>query len=145
MRSASSTARPRSAAEALHELSLVLDSGALIAFDRGDREVAALVEVTRRRRQPVLTSSGCVAQTWRGDGSRQALLARLLRGTHEYGLNPEASRPVGILCATVQSSDVVDAHVALLANDADTVLTSDVEDLRLLVRAAGSDAQVRRC
>ena len=125
-------------------MSLVLDSGGLIAFDRGDREVAALVEVTRRRRQPVLTSSGCVAQTWRG-GSRQALLARLLRGAHEYGLNPEGSRAVGELCGTTGSSDVVDAHLALLARDPDTVLTSDVNDLRKLLRATGSLAQVKRC
>jgi hypothetical protein len=145
MRSVSSIAPPRNVAGARPELGLVLDSGGLIAFDRGDRAVAALVEVTRRRREPVLTSSGCVAQAWRGGGSRQALLARLLRGTHEYGLNPEASRAVGGLCSTSRSSDVVDAHVALLAQDADAVLTSDVEDLRQLLRAAGSDAQVRRC
>ena len=30
-------------------VSLVLDSGGLIAFDRGDHKVAALVEATRRR------------------------------------------------------------------------------------------------
>ena len=86
-----------------------------------------------------------MAQAWRGHGSRQALLARLLRGTHEHGLNPAASRSVGELCGTTRSSDVVDAHVALLANDPDTVLTSDVEDLQQLLRAAGSNAQVRGC
>ena len=125
-------------------MSLVLDSGGLIAFDRGDRGVAALVEVTRRRRQPVLTSSGCVAQAWRG-GSSQALLTRLLRGAHEHALSRDGSRAVGEICGTTGSSDVVDAHLALLAHDPDTVLTSDVEDLRKLLRAAGCLAQVRRC
>jgi hypothetical protein len=52
-------------------VALILDTGGLIAFDRGDRQVAALLEVARRRRDPVITSSGCVAQAWRGGGPRQ--------------------------------------------------------------------------
>jgi hypothetical protein len=67
---------------------LVLDSGALVAFERGDRQVAALVEAVRRRKDRVITSSGCVAQGWR-DGSRQAHLARLLAG---MARTPLASR-----------------------------------------------------
>jgi hypothetical protein len=126
-------------------LGLVLDSGGLIAFDRGNREVAALVEATRRRRERIVTSSGCVAQAWRGGGARQALLARLLRGLHERGLGPEVSRRVGQLCGNTGSSDVVDGHVAVLAHDGDTVVTSDVEDLRRLLRATGSNADLRRC
>src|ERR1700730_7813098 len=107
-------------------MGLVLDSGGLIAFDRGDRGVAALVEATRRRRERVVTSSGCVAQAWRGGGSRQALLARLLRGLNEHGLGADVSRRVGEVCGDAGLSDVVDAHVALLARDDDVVLTSDV-------------------
>jgi hypothetical protein len=126
-------------------VALVLDSGGLIAFDRGDRAVAALVEATRRRHERIVTSSGCVAQAWRGGGSRQALLARLLRGLHEHGLDPEVSRRVGQLCGDASSSDVVDAHVAVLAHGDDIVVTSDIKDLRKLVRATGSNADVRPC
>jgi PIN domain-containing protein len=122
---------------------LVLDTGALIAFERGDRHVAALVEATRRRRDRVATSSGCVAQAWRG-GPRQALLARLLAGTAEHPLHPGDSRAVGELCATSGTSDVVDAHLALLAHDHDSVVTSD-PDLRALLRAAKSAARTIRC
>lgn len=125
-------------------MGLVLDSGALIGFERGDREVAALIEATRRRREPVITSSGCVAQAWRG-GPAQALVARLLRGIREQGLDREVSRQVGQLCGEAGSNDVVDAHVALLAHDDDVVLTSDAADLRRLVRAGGSTAHVRSC
>jgi hypothetical protein len=114
---------------------LVLDTGGLIAFDRGDREVAALVEATRRRRDRIVTSSGCVAQAWRGGGLRQALLARLLQGLYEHGLDPQVSRRVGELCAVSGSNDVVDAHVALLGHDDDIIVTSDVEDLRRLLQA----------
>ena len=126
-------------------MGVVLDAGALIGFERGDREVAALIEATRRRREHVLTSSGCVAQAWRRGGPSQALLARLLRGVREHGLDREVSRQVGQLCGEAAMSDVVDAHLALLAHDDDVVLTSDADDLRRLLRARGSQAGVHRC
>jgi hypothetical protein len=126
-------------------VALVLDTGGLIAFDRGNRDVAALVEATRRRREPVITSSGCVAQAWRTGGPRQTLLARLLAGVDEQALDRHASRAVGALCSASTSNDVIDAHVALLARDHDIVVTSDVDDLGRLVRAARSTATVRRC
>jgi ABC-type phosphonate transport system ATPase subunit len=123
---------------------LVLDTGALIAFERGDRRVAALIEATRRRKDRVVTSSGCVAQAWR-DGTRQALLARLLTGTAEHALGPDGSRHVGELCGATATVDVVDAHVALLAADHDTVVTSDPDDLRALLRASRRAAAVLGC
>jgi hypothetical protein len=126
-------------------MGLVLDSSGLIAFDRGDRGVAALVEATRRRHERIVTSSGCVAQAWRGGGSRQALLARLLRGLNEHGLNADVSRRVGEVCGDARLNDVVDAHLALLARDDDVVLTSDGEDVSALLRATGSAAEVKRC
>jgi hypothetical protein len=123
---------------------IVLDTGALIAFERGDRRVAALVEATRRRKDRLVTSSGCVAQAWRG-GTRQALLARLLVGLSEQPLDPRQSRQVGVLCAAAATNDVVDAHVVLLAHDRDGVLTSDADDLDRLIRAAGSAARIISC
>ena len=126
-------------------MGLVLDAGGLIAFDRGDREVAALVEAIRLRRERIVTSSGCVAQAWRGGGARQALLARLLRGVDERALDPDGSRAVGELCAAAAASDVIDAHVALVARGPDLVVTSDPDDLRVLLRAANSSATVTRC
>ena len=125
-------------------MGLVLDTGALIAFERGDRLVAALVEATRRRKDRVATSSGCVAQAWR-DGTRQALLARLLAGTAEHPLHPGDSRAVGELCAGSGTADVVDAHLALLAHDHDSVVTSDPGDLGALLRATKSGARTIRC
>ena len=125
-------------------MALLLDTGALIAFERGDRRVAALLEATRRRRHPVITSSACVAQAWR-DGSRQARLSRLLAGTAEVPLDSSQSRRVGELCAAAATADVVDAHLALLAHDSDAVVTSDLEDFAVLLRAAGSSARAVGC
>ena len=123
---------------------LVLDTGGLIAFERGDRHVAALVEAARRRRDQVVTSSGCVAQAWR-DGARQALLARLLAGVNEVGLDRRSSRKVGELCAATGTSDVIDSHLTLLVSDGDIVVTSDTEDLRTLLGAAHIAARIVSC
>jgi hypothetical protein len=123
----------------------VLDTGGLIAFDRGNRQVAALVDAARRRRDPVITSSGCVAQAWRGSGSPQAPLADLLRGAVEVGLDQGMSRIAGGLCGTTRTNDVVDAHVALVARGGDVVLTTDVNDLRRLIRARDIHAEILLC
>jgi hypothetical protein len=123
---------------------LILDTGALIAFERGDRQVAALIEATRRRKDRVLTSSGCVAQAWR-DAARQVLLARLLGGVAEEPLDSRCSRSLGELCAAAGTSDIVDAHVALLARDHDIVVTSDPGDITLLLGSAGRTARSVRC
>jgi hypothetical protein len=126
-------------------MSLVLDTGALIAFDRGDRRVAALVEAVRRRREHLVTSSGCVAQAWREGGPRQALLARLLIGVHERALDAAVSRRLGTLCSVARSTDVVDAHVAALAHDGDVILTRDPDDLRTLLAEPQARAEIARC
>ena len=54
-----------------------LDSGALIAFERGDRSVLALIVVARQEHAKLVVPAGVVAQVWR-DGRKQARLARLL-------------------------------------------------------------------
>lgn len=126
-------------------MALVLDTGALIAFDRGDRDVTLTVEGAQRNHQRVVTSSGCVAEAWRGGGPKQALLARLLYGTHEYGLDADVSRSIGALCAVARSTDVVDAHIALLAKDGDVVLTSDLDDVKRLLREAKTQVKLQLC
>lgn len=126
-------------------MTLVLDTGALVAYERGDMAVAETIDGAQRRRERVVTSSACVAQAWRGGGPRQALLARLLEGTEERGLDAAASRSIGALCGVARSKDVVDAHIAWLTNDGDIVLTSDVDDIKDLLHAAKINATVQRC
>lgn len=53
---------------------LVLDAGAFIAFERNDPRVRALVALASVGKVTLRTSSGVVAQVWRG-GPRQARLA----------------------------------------------------------------------
>ena len=64
--------------------------------------------------------------------ARQAPLARLLRSDllEELALDAFASRRIGALAATTGANDVVDGHIALIADDRRAVVvTSDPNDL----------------
>ncbi len=122
---------------------IILDSGALIAIERGDRRIGALLHEAARQGIDAVTSCACVAETWR-EPARQARLARALSGIVERSLDPAAARECGVLLARTHSSDIADAAVALLAGSRDVVITSDAGDIERLVEAAGSGARIRR-
>ncbi|MGA2451777.1 MAG: PIN domain-containing protein [Polyangiaceae bacterium] len=110
---------------------VVLDAGALIAFERNDRKVRTLVELAMAHGGVVHAPGGVVAQVWR-DGSRQVRLARLLGSglVQVQALDREEAQGTGVLCGKSGERDVVDASVALLARRHDAaVVTSDPEDL----------------
>ena len=110
---------------------IVLDAGALIALERGDREARAYVFLAEQGSVTLTTSSAVVAQVWRG-GARQVRLARFLTSdlVTEIALDADESRRIGTLAAAVGASDVVDGHVALIALDRDAVvITSDPDDI----------------
>jgi hypothetical protein len=115
-------------------LSLVLDAGALIAVERGDRDTAAVIEVARRENRAVMVPAGVVGQAWRG-GGRQARLARLLnaRDVHVEPLTDAGARAAGVLCGAAGTTDVIDASVVLVARrHGATVISSDRADLEVL-------------
>lgn len=122
-------------------MTLVLDTGALIGIDRGDRVVLAQLWIADRDRTAVVTSAAVAAQAWRS-GARQANLARTLGGVAIAALSEQTYRPVGELLAASGTADVTDAHVATLTHSGDTVLTSDPEDIRALLRTRGVRANV---
>lgn len=122
---------------------LVLDTGALIALERADRRVSNLIYRAAERGVDVLTSAVCVAQAWR-DPRRQARLTRALVGCREAPLDATGARRIGALLALSRTEDVADAAVALLARTGDTVLTSDPDDIGLLLAAAGVNARMYR-
>lgn len=122
---------------------LVVDSGALIALDRGDRHIASALELASRDGVEAVTSSACSAEVWRVP-ARQARLARALAGMLQLPLDADAARACGRLLARSKTSDVVDAAVALLVRDGDTVVTSDPDDIAHLLHITGTNARVRR-
>jgi hypothetical protein len=113
---------------------LTLDAGALIAFERNDRAVVAVLARAVERRMPIAVPAGVVGRVWR-DGARQVRLVRLLgsRSVEVVALDDQAARAAGQLCGATRTSDVVDASVVLCARArGHTVMTSDVDDLRRL-------------
>jgi len=123
-------------------VTLVLDAGALVALERLDREVVALIKRERLANRAPLTHGGVIGQVWRGGSGRQATLARLLPGIDVRPLDDALGRRAGVLLARVKTRDVVDAAVALLADDGDEILTSDARDLVPLVEASGKHVDV---
>jgi hypothetical protein len=121
----------------------VLDTGALVAIDKRDRTVGAMLRVLQRDEVPVATSGGVVAQVWR-DGGRQANLARILSGVDVEAIDDLTGRRVGELLRQNQSDDLVDAHIALMVQPGDQVLTSDEPDIRALLRTRRVRAHITR-
>ena len=113
---------------------LTLDAGALIAFERNDRRVVALVAQALHHGWALVVPAGVVGQVWR-DGKRQARLARLL-GTRELqieALDDRRAREAGQLCGVRGTSDVIDASVVLGARArGHKIMTSDPVDLERL-------------
>lgn len=113
---------------------VTMDAGALMALDRNDRRVVALLARARERSATVTVPTTALAQAVR-DPTRQVRLARLLRDTttHVAPLGRTEATAVGRLLAATGTSDIADGHVALCARRAgQPVATSDPDDLRRL-------------
>lgn len=113
---------------------VVFDSGALIAFERRQRDVVALVARANERTARIVVPAGVVAQVWR-DGARQVWLARLLASdaVEVVPLLDQDARAVGQMLGVTGTTDVVDASVVWCAKQRDqAVVTSDPDDLRAL-------------
>ncbi|MSQ03018.1 MAG: hypothetical protein EXR71_14210 [Myxococcales bacterium] len=123
-------------------MSLVLDAGALVAIARSDRSVVALVKRELLAGRTPITHGGVVGQVWRSGSGHQANLARLLRGVEVRALDGALGRRAGELLGLTGKTDVIDAAVALLAQDGDTIITSDPGDVAALVAATGTHADI---
>ena len=116
---------------------LILDAGAFVAAERGNREVLALVKHERRLGRTPLTNGGVVAQVWRGGHGKQAPLAQLLASAEIAPVDDQLGKLAGMLLALTGGSDAIHASVVCLARDGDDIVTSDPSDLLELARTAG--------
>ena len=113
---------------------VTFDAGGLIALDRNDRRVLALLARATERGTRVTIPATALAQAIRNP-ARQARLSRLIRqsGTDLVALNGPDATAVGLLLARSGTADIADAHVVLCAQRArQAVVTSDADDLRRL-------------
>jgi rRNA-processing protein FCF1 len=113
---------------------IVLDAGALIAFERGDARMRALVREALKAGVRLIIPSGVLGQVWRGS-ARQAPLRALVKGptTTVPVLDEVLAEAAGVLCGRSGTSDVIDASVVLVARrERGVVVTSDIDDIRRL-------------
>ncbi len=124
-------------------MTLLLDAGALIAFERGDAVVKALLAQEFARGRTWTTHGGIVGQVWRAP-ARQAGLARVLRAATIVPLGASLGRDAGRLLATSGTTDVIDAALVAIASEGDRIATSDPGDIQVLLNAARMSAEVIR-
>ncbi|MDO8392251.1 MAG: PIN domain-containing protein [Actinomycetota bacterium] len=113
---------------------LTLDAGALIALDRNDRRVLALLQHCAETAERITIPTTALAQAARSL-SRQARLSRLLRqATSDVrSLDRPDAVAAGRLLALSGTADIADAHVVVCARRAgQAVVTTDPDDLRRL-------------
>jgi hypothetical protein len=117
---------------------IILDSGAIIASERNDPMMAAIVKAARKNRIPILVPATVVAETWRGPSTHT-------RSAHLFGsidgfpdLNEQGARQVGALLAFSNTAAIVDGNVVAIAIALRpaTIVTSDVHEIEHLLKSA---------
>lgn len=113
---------------------ITLDAGGLIALERHDRRVIALLARAQELGGEVIVPATALAQVVRVP-ARQVGLMRLLRQprTTTVALDRVDASFVGQLLAATGTADLADAHVVVCARrSGHAVVTSDHDDLRRL-------------
>lgn len=116
---------------------MIFDAGVFIAVESPSqrRTVLEIVDQLQVDGIELATNEAALAQAWR-EPARQGHMTRLVRAmdVHPFG----DSRIIGQRCARTGTSDVVDASLAVLADQLGAkVLTTDAADFRRL----GVDAE----
>lgn len=113
---------------------IVLDAGALMAFERGDGRMRALVREALKSKARLVIPAGVLGQVWRG-AARQAPVRALMKGptTVVPPLDEVLAEGAGVLCGRAGTSDVIEASVVLVARrEGAKIIASDMDDLRQL-------------
>jgi predicted nucleic acid-binding protein len=117
---------------------IILDSGAIIASEKNDPTLAALLKAARKNRTPILVPATVVAETWRGP-STHPRTSSLLGSINSFPeLNEQSARQVGALLAISKTAAIVDGNVVAIAiaQLPATIVTSDVNDIAHLLQTA---------
>ena len=124
---------------------LVLDAGAFVAVDRGDRAMIARLRAAQQVGLELRSTGVVITQVWRDPAGRQANLARLLKSVDITAVDEPLGREAGVLLGRAGMTDAVDASVVAVSTAGDRVLTSDAGDIRPLVAASGRSILVVPC
>ena len=120
---------------------MILDSGAIIALSRGDRQARSFLDAARLEGAQVIVPPIVLTQTLRG-GSRDAAIHQVLRLGYVTFVGSRLARRAGELLGQTGLNDAADALIMAeaLRELPCVLLTSDPEDMRTL---AGGRATVR--
>jgi hypothetical protein len=124
-------------------VTLVLDAAALIALEHNERPMWVRLKAAQRDEEIPLTHAGVLGQVWRG-GPRQARLSQALGGLDVRAVDRALGRAAGELLGRTSLSDVIDAALALLAENGDDIVTLDRNDFRILAGALGRHVELVR-
>ncbi|MCL2584577.1 MAG: hypothetical protein FWE35_19200 [Streptosporangiales bacterium] len=113
-------------------MTLILDSGALLALERGDKAMWARLKSAALSKSLPVSHGGVVGQVWRDGGPRQAQLAKAFKSVRIHALDDDLGLKAGALLAKTGTKDVIDAALVLLAKDGDEIATSDLGDIAVL-------------
>ncbi len=128
-------ARPRHRKAQVPAQRLILDSGAVIAWARGEVRARALLTGALELGLDVRIPVSVLAETLRG-GPRDAPIHRVRNAVDVVPTDEHTARLAGAMLGRTGGANTVDALVAAEAViTAADVLTSDAEDLRALLAA----------
>jgi predicted nucleic acid-binding protein len=123
----------------------MLDTGILIAVERGKRAAIRLLALLDAKRAPISVPAAVLTEWWRG-GARQARVRKVFKVDP---LDEHVAEAAGVALGAVPGATAVDAIVmASAAVSGDIVYTTDFEDMARLqqmhfrgVRVLGIDRE----
>lgn len=111
---------------------MILDAGVFIALENPSKRriVTAYLAALAATGEQLATNDVVLAQAWRNP-ARQVPMRRLVEALTVYPFGD--AQTVGERCATAGTSDVVDASLAVLADQLDDeIVTTDPDDMARL-------------
>lgn len=124
---------------------LVLDAGAFVGADRGDRAMMARLRVAQQSGVELRSTGIVIAQVWRDPAGRQANLARILKSVDVKAVDEHVGKEAGVLMGRAGTKDAVDASVVAVSGAGDRILTGDADDIGALIEASGRSILVVPC
>lgn len=113
--------------------SLTLDTGALIALERGDKRMRTIARTARISGVVLIVPAPVVIEWWRGTRRHRHLQTSILEAVHVEPTTAELAKLAGEAIGATAGSTPIDALVmASAAQRGDVVYTSDLEDLQRL-------------
>ncbi len=120
---------------------ITFDTGALIAIERRERKMLALMTAALEARARITVPSVVVGEWWRG---QRGPAARILDAVQIEPLGGPLAKIAGEVLSVVRGATLVDTIVvASAAKRGDLVLTSDVDDLSRIRDAAFPSVRIR--